>query len=155
MVLLNRVLPAQPIADLDQYFAAGGGVGLENARERTPEAVIAELEASGLRGRGGAGFPTGRKWRTVAANRSDVVATTVVVNGAEGEPGTFKDRAILMANPYSVIEGALIAAHAVGGSRIVFAVKSNSDETVARLRSAIDEVNAVGVAEGIDLEVFE
>ena len=70
--------------------------------------------AAGLRGRGGAGFPTGRKWQTVAAYESPVYATTVVVNAAEGEPGSFKDRTLLRTNPYQVLEGALIAAHAVG-----------------------------------------
>ena len=88
---------------------------------RTParssaEAIIDEIEASGLRGRGGAGFPTGRKWRSVAGFASDVLATTVVVNAAEGEPGTFKDRTILRLNPYEVIEGALIAARALDAS---------------------------------------
>ena len=62
-------------------------------------ALIDEVEAAGLRGRGGAGFPTGVKWRTVAANRSDVEPTTVVVNAAEGEPGTFKDRTLLRIEP--------------------------------------------------------
>ena len=69
-----------------------GGRGLEAARGLTAEEIIAELEASGLRGRGGAGFPTGRKWRTVRDYCSTFERTSVVVNAAEGEPGTFKDR---------------------------------------------------------------
>ena len=69
-------------------------------------ALIDVVTQSGLRGRGGAGFPTGAKWSTIAGLASDALPTTVVVNGAEGEPGTFKDRAILRANPYAVLEGA-------------------------------------------------
>ena len=81
-------------------------------------ALIDEVEAAGLRGRGGAGFPTGVKWRTVRGQPLATSSpTTVVVNAAEGEPGTFKDRTLLRINPYEVIEGALIAARAVGADR--------------------------------------
>ena len=113
MTLVHRVLPPSPYLSLDEYEKAGGGRGLENARAVEREAIIDEIEASGLRGRGGAGFPTGRKWRSVAGFASDVLATMVVVNAAEGEPGTLKDRTILRRNPYEVIEGALIAARAM------------------------------------------
>ena len=104
----------EPITSLDEYRARGGGVGLEAALGRDPDSVISEVQASGLRGRGGAGFPTGVKWRTVRDYHAPDFASTVVVNGAEGEPGTFKDRTILRVSPYPVIEGALIAARAVG-----------------------------------------
>ena len=119
------------------------------------EELIAELEASGLRGRGGAGFPTGRKWRTMVENRSSEESTTVVVNGAEGEPGTFKDRSILRQCPYHVIEGALIAALAVGADHIVFGLKRSFEREVVRVRSAIEEVKAAGWADGMHMEVFE
>src|SRR5439155_15712957 len=89
----------QSAATLEDYRATGGGKGLQAALATDADTVIAEIEASGLRGRGGAGFPTGKKWRAVAANRSSELTTTVVVNGAEGEPGTFKDRTILRTNP--------------------------------------------------------
>ncbi len=107
MTLVTRVLPARPVASIDDYRDAGGGAALAAARRVEPEAVIAEIEAAGLRGRGGAGFPTGAKWRTVAANRSPEpdLPTTVVVNAAEGEPGTYKDRAILRADPYARARG--------------------------------------------------
>src|SRR5437879_2632902 len=123
MTIVHRVLPPKPIRTLADYRKAGGGQGLEAARKVEPDAVIAELTASGLRGRGGAGFPTGVKWRTVRDNRSPVEPSTVVVNGAEGEPGTFKDRAILRANPFHVLEGALIAAIAVGADQVMVALK--------------------------------
>jgi NADH:ubiquinone oxidoreductase subunit F (NADH-binding) len=155
MPILHRILPEQPVPSLEAYLAAGGGEGLENARQLRPSEVIEVVEASGLRGRGGAGFPTGRKWRTVAENTSDLVATTVVVNAAEGEPGTYKDRTILETTPYSVIEGALIAARAVGASRVVFATKPGRVADRARLDAAIAEVIGVGMDEGVELDVFE
>ena len=117
--------------------------------------MIAEVEASGLRGRGGAGFPTGTKWRTVAAYGSSVLATTVVVNAAEGEPGTFKDRAILRANPYAVLEGALIAAHAVGANEIVFATKARFVEELRRVRSAVDELTNAGWTKDVTISIVE
>ena len=155
MTPVHRVLDPQPVASLDQYVGDGGGRGLDAAGRLGAAGTLDEVEASGLRGRGGAGFPTGRKWRTVAANRSSAIPTTVVVNGAEGEPGSFKDRAILRANPYRVLEGALIAAGAVGADSIVVAVKRSFRAEVERLAAAIDEVRAAGWSEGVDLLVVE
>ncbi len=151
----DRVLPAAPLKTIDAYIAAGGGRGLTAARAVEPTVVIGELIASGLRGRGGAGFPTGIKWRTVFEDASDVLATTIVVNLAEGEPGTFKDRAIVLANPYAVIEGALIAAHVLGGRTITIATKARFVDQVQRLRSAIAEVIATGWAGDVEIDVFE
>jgi len=156
MTTVNRVLPRDPIPTLDDYLAAGGGEALEAARKVEPDTLIAEVEASGLRGRGGAGFPTGTKWRTVWENQSDTVATTVVVNAAEGEPGTFKDRTILRANPYLVIEGALIAARAVGATQVVFGMKQTFTTEVGRVRAAIAEAAQAGWIEpGVEVTVFE
>ncbi|MDQ3897601.1 MAG: hypothetical protein M3326_10240 [Actinomycetota bacterium] len=155
MTIVHRVLYPHAIADLDEYLARGGGQGLEAARKVEAPALISELEASGLRGRGGAGFPTGTKWRTVFENRSDVLPTTVVVNGAEGEPGTFKDRTILRNNPYQVVEGALIAARAVAAASIIFGLKKSFGEEVARVRAVIDEMAAAGWTDGLELDVFE
>ena len=106
---LNRVLDADVVPDLAAYEAAGGGEALRAARASEPVAVIEVVEASGLRGRGGAGFPTGTKWRTVAG-MGGAEPATVAVNAAEGEPGTLKDRTLLRRNPFKVLEGALIAA---------------------------------------------
>src|SRR5262245_57553844 len=114
MPLVQRVLDSAEVSSLAGYVEAGGGKGLDAARKLEPTAAIEQLLASGIRGRGGAGFPTGIKWRTVAANVSPLEPSTVVVNAAEGEPGSFKDRELLRRNPYRVLEGALIAAHAVG-----------------------------------------
>jgi len=144
MTTVHRVLYPEPLNTLAEYVDAGGGQGLEAARKIEPDVVIAEVEASGLRGRGGAGFPTGTKWRTVYDHASDAVATTVVVNAAEGEPGTFKDRAILRTNPYAVLEGALIAAHAVGATQIVFGMKASFVTEIDRVRHAIKEATEAG-----------
>jgi NADH-quinone oxidoreductase subunit F len=97
MSLVHRVLFPEPITSLEEYLARGGGVGLEKALEIEPAAIIEIVKESGLRGRGGAGFPTGVKWQTIVDFRPPGVAASMVVNGAEGEPGTFKDRTILAA----------------------------------------------------------
>src|SRR4051794_40530760 len=155
MPLVHRVLSPQPIESLEEYVTRRGGRGIDAARQIDTDTLIAELEASGLRGRGGAGFPTGRKWRTVRENASDVLATTVVVNGAEGEPGVFKDRTIMRLDPYAVIEGALIGARAVAADTVVFGLKRTFVPEVSRMRAAIAEIQREGWADGIDLEVFE
>jgi NADH:ubiquinone oxidoreductase subunit F (NADH-binding) len=152
---VERTLSRESIRDLAAARDAGWGAGLDAADRLGPTGLIEELEASGLRGRGGAGFPTGRKWRTVAANASPTEPATVVVNGAEGEPGAFKDRSLLRADPYRVLEGALIAARAVGAGRFVIAIKASFTKESARMRAAIDEVRADGHADGLDLSLFE
>jgi NADH-quinone oxidoreductase subunit F len=151
----NRVLPPEPYASLDEYLADGGGKGLEAARLVKPEVIIEELVASGLRGRGGAGFPTGVKWRTVRSFASPLLNTTVVVNAAEGEPGTFKDRTILRTNPYAVLEGALIAARAVEATCITIATKAQFGEEIERIRRAQGEVAAAGWFGDIEFKLVE
>ena len=155
MALVHRVLPPDPVGTLDEYVVTRGGRGLEAARAQTPEAIIAEVEASGLRGRGGGGFPTGRKWRSIVDNRSLTQPATVVVNGAEGEPGTFKDRALLRMDPFRVIEGALIAALAVGADEVVVALKRSFVTEADRVRAAVAEMEAAGWTQGIKVSVFE
>ena len=155
MTLVHRVLYPRPIETLADYVSRGGGRGLDAARHLPPARLVAKVTAAGLRGRGGAGFPVGRKWRTVARNRSAAATPTVVVNGAEGEPGTFKDRAILRTNPYQVIEGGLIAARAVGADLVIVALKRSFGPEVARAREAIGEIEAAGWAGGVELAVFE
>ncbi|MET0728159.1 MAG: NADH-ubiquinone oxidoreductase-F iron-sulfur binding region domain-containing protein [Acidimicrobiales bacterium] len=156
MVLVERVLPAEPVEDLAAYVERyEGGRALEVAKKVPAATMIEELEAAGLRGRGGAGFPTGRKWRTVAENRSEVLPATVVVNAAEGEPGTFKDRAILRANPYHVLEGALVAARVVGADTVVFALKATFTTELERVRRAVSEITEAGWLDGIQVDVVE
>ncbi len=153
MPSINRILPAAPVATLDDYLAAGGGRALDAARRVDPETLIAEVEASGLRGRGGAGFPTATKWRTVAANASPELATTVVVNAAEGEPGTYKDRTLLRLDPYAVLEGALVALHAVGGGDVVVVVKAREPVERERVERAIDEMAKADMLGGVEVSV--
>jgi len=100
---------------LDEYEAAGGYRALRKALfEMTPAEVIAEIKASGLRGRGGAGFPTGLKWSFAAGNAGE--AKYVVCNADEGDPGAFMDRSVLEGDPHAVIEGMIICARAIGGT---------------------------------------
>jgi NADH:ubiquinone oxidoreductase subunit F (NADH-binding) len=155
MTLLSRVLDPYPCRDLAQYVRQGGGRALDVGRRLGPDGIVDEIEAAGLRGRGGAGFSTGRKWRTIAASRSLAGGCTVVVNGAEGEPGTFKDRALLRANPYKVVEGALVAAMAVQASQVVFCVKHSFRRELRYLRHAIDEVVAASWSPATELCVVE
>src|SRR5690349_1256102 len=152
---VTRVLDREPVSSLQHYQDNGGGRGLTLSRQVGGAAIIDVVQASGLRGRGGAGFPTGRKWRTVRQNASARWPTTVVVNAAEGEPGTFKDRTILRCNPYHVLEGALIAAYAVNAPRIIVALKRSFESDVSRVRAAVQEIRDAGWAEAVEIEVFE
>lgn len=149
----QRILPEVAVVDLAAHRSRGGGAAIDLAHRVGPEAVIAEVEAAGLRGRGGAGFPTGTKWRTVADNRSQSFPSTVVVNVAEGEPATFKDRTLVTRDPYSVIEGALVAAIAVGADTVVIAAKEKFHRAVDRLRTAADEIVAARWSPEVSLEV--
>jgi NADH-quinone oxidoreductase subunit F len=153
MPVVHRILPAAPYANLDEYLAAGGGRALDTARRVAPEVLVAEVESSGLRGRGGAGFPTGTKWRTIVANASSELATTVVVNAAEGEPGTYKDRTILRRDPYAVLEGALVALYAVGAGDVVVALKARDATERARVERAIDEMAKADLLGGVEISV--
>lgn len=148
-----RVLPEEPFRSLSQYIDAGGGVGLERAREMGPDETIEVVRQSGLRGRGGAGFPTGIKWRGVAGDRGDDQQRFVVCNAAEGEPGTFKDRAILRANPYGVIEGMIIASLAVGAEEAHIGIKASFVSESDRLSSAAEEMEDAGWLESLDLRI--
>jgi NADH-quinone oxidoreductase subunit F len=141
----ERLLPlTEPVPTLADHLACGGGQALATALRDGPEAVIDKVRAAGLRGRGGAGFPTAAKWETVRAAAGDGT-TYVVCNAAEGEPGTFKDRCILRRNPFQVLEGLAIAAHAVGASRAIVAIKGGYTPEIARLRRAVDQMREADV----------
>ncbi len=151
MLTVNRVLDREAVETLADYTSSGGGAALDIARQIGPVELASLLTDAGLRGRGGAGFPTGLKWSTVAASRSDSLPTTVVVNAAEGEPGTFKDRALIRTNPFKVIEGALIAAVGVSAPIIRIGIKASFGREVNRLERAIAEVGEAGWLDGIDI----
>ncbi|MFG1181227.1 complex I 51 kDa subunit family protein [Xanthobacter versatilis] len=126
-------------ANLPLWRRAGGGAGLAAALAR-PDAIIETLKDADLRGMGGAGFPTWRKWSAAAASPCD--EKYVVCNGNEDEPGTFKDRHLLRWTPHQVIEGALIAAVAVKANRVVFYVNPAQAEGIDQMRWAVDEWTA-------------
>jgi NADH:ubiquinone oxidoreductase subunit F (NADH-binding) len=141
-----------PVADLADHLARGGGAGLARAHELGPGATIQEVILSGLRGRGGGGFPTGRKWQSVRDGAGGD-RTFVVANGAEGEPATFKDRAVIRANPYAVVEGVAIAAFAVGAERAFIGIKERFAPECRRLAAAVDEMTAAGQAGDVPIQV--
>ncbi len=131
---------------IHEYMGIGGYEGLINALEKmTPEEVVNTVIDSGLRGRGGGGFPTGMKWRLTRLNKSDV--KYVVCNLDEGDPGAFMDRSIAERTPHMIIEGMLIAAYAIGASRGFIYVRAEYPVAVKRLTEAIKiarEMNLLG-----------
>lgn len=164
---MNAVLTARTIqvgADLSAWLGVGGGEGLRNALAG-PDAIIPTIEASGLRGLGGAGFPTHRKWAAMAAQPAfpEGDGKWIICNGNEDEPGTFKDRFLLSHTPHQVIEGALIAAVAVRANRIVLYVNPRENQSVVSLglsalawaaHPLLDEVSKV-VGARVRLDVCE
>jgi NADH-quinone oxidoreductase subunit F len=136
----HLLLPAHPFESLEDYVAAGGGRALPAARARGADWVLGELDRSGLRGRGGAGFPAGAKWRSVRAGGPALGDRFAVANGAEGEPGTFKDRPLMRTNPYQVIEGLAIAATVVEAREAFLAVKGSFAPEIDALERALEEM---------------
>jgi NADH:ubiquinone oxidoreductase subunit F (NADH-binding) len=138
------LLPAEPVASLDAYLATEtGGLALDAARRIGPRATIETITSSGLRGRGGGGFPTGRKWNGIASQEG--TRRYVVANGAEGEPGTFKDRAILRANPYQVVEGLFVASFAVGAEEAFLCLKGAFEREIDAVTRAVQEMQEAGI----------
>ena len=130
--------------DLDEYIAKGGYSAFEKALfTMTPEAICKEISDSGLRGRGGGGFPAGRKWESVRRNVSDV--KYVVCNGDEGDPGAFMDRSIMEGNPHSILEGMMIAGVATGATEGYVYVRAEYPLAVKRLQTAIEKATEVGL----------
>lgn len=120
---------------LEDYAAHGGWQGLARARELGPEATIEAVTRSGLRGRGGAGFPAGIKWATVA--NAAGTQKYVVCNADEGDSATFADRMVMEGDPFMLIEGMAIAAHAVGASRGYVYIRSEYPHAVAKMEAAV------------------
>jgi len=136
---------------LDDYEATGGWAGLRAARAMAPEQIVETVTASGLRGRGGAGFPAGIKWKTVlgAANPRKYI----VCNADEGDSGTFADRMVMEGDPYCLIEGMAIAGLAVGAEKGFIYVRSEYPHAIAKLRAAIELSRAIVAP--FDVEVRE
>ena len=129
--------------DIEEAFGNGAFKGLMRALKMSQQEVVDEVLKSGLRGRGGAGFPTGRKWQ-FALNQNSA-EKYVICNGDEGDPGAFMDRSILEGNPVGVIEGMMIAGYAIGAHDGYFYVRAEYPIAVARLRKAIEDLEKVGL----------
>ena len=129
--------------NIDEALGMGAFQGLKRALSMTQQEVIDEVLASGLRGRGGAGFPSGRKWQFALNSKSD--EKYVVCNGDEGDPGAFMDRSILEGNPLAVIEGMMIAGYAIGAQNGYFYVRAEYPIAVKRLRIAIQQAKELGL----------
>ena len=142
MVMKNSGL--SDAEDIDEYLALDGYAAFEKALfEMTPEDICREIVDSGLRGRGGGGFPAGRKWESVRKNVSDV--KYVVCNGDEGDPGAFMDQGVMEGNPHSVIEGMLIAGIATGASEGYIYVRAEYPLAVKRLKIAMAKAEELGL----------
>jgi NADH:ubiquinone oxidoreductase subunit F (NADH-binding)/(2Fe-2S) ferredoxin/Pyruvate/2-oxoacid:ferredoxin oxidoreductase delta subunit len=129
---------------IDDYIATDGYEAAAKALgDMTPEAIIAEIGASGLRGRGGAGFPTGAKWE--AARKAPGTPRYLVCNGDEGDPGAFMDRSVLEADPHAVIEGMIIGAKAVGAVKGFLYVRNEYPLALARIATALEQARGYGL----------
>jgi len=143
-ILLPRDAPADPL-DLAAAQRAGAFAGLRRAvHDLGPTATIAAISASGLRGRGGAGFPTGQKWR--AATSVDAPRRVVVGNGYGADPASLTDRTLMERAPYAVLEGALIAAISIGADEAIIAVRAEAAAAISALRTAIERIDEAGLS---------
>lgn len=147
---------------LDEAIAVRGYEALAKVlEENNPDAVIEEIEKSGLRGRGGGGFPTGRKWRFTAANRGG--KSYIVCNGDEGDPGAFMDRSVMEGDPHKLLEGIAIAAFAIGADEAYIYVRAEYPLAIKRLRKAIADAedrhflgqNIMGSDFNLDIHIKE
>ncbi len=130
--------------DLDEYLRHDGFSALRSCLQiLTPDQVVQQIQTSGLRGRGGAGFPTGAKWSAVRAATGQ--PKYVLCNGDEGDPGAFMDRMLLESFPYRIIEGMAIAAHAVGAAEGIFYIRAEYPLAVARINEALDRCRQRGL----------
>jgi NADH-quinone oxidoreductase subunit F len=145
---------------LETYESAGGYAVLKKIlqQQTAPDEIINEIKTSNLRGRGGAGFPTGLKWSFVPKNPE--VQKYIVCNSDEGEPGTFKDRDILRYNPHQLIEGMIIAGYTIGATAGYNYIRGEFGEPVARFEEALQEAYAAGylgkniLASGVDFDLY-
>ncbi len=128
---------------LDDYYRRGGYQALRRALERQPAEIVEEVVRSGLRGRGGAGFPTGKKWSI--ALESEAFPRYVVANGGEDEPGSMKDRMLMEQRPHLVLEGLIIAGYAVRAEKGFFYINQTFERAVERIATALEEAHRAGL----------
>ncbi len=147
--------------EIDHYIARDGYSALVRALAAEPGAVVDEIKDSRLRGRGGAGFPTGKKWEI--CRNADAGEKYVICNADEGDPGAFMDRALLESNPHQLIEGLIIAAYAVGASQGYIYVRAEYPLAIDRLRTALQQArdngllgdNILGSGFSFDIRIFQ
>jgi NADH-quinone oxidoreductase subunit F len=142
-----------PLRDLASYRAVGGYAQLLKARAMPPQEVIALLIESNLRGRGGAFFPTGRKASFIPSPEKVAKPIYITVNADESEPGTFKDREIMLRVPHRLVEGCLIAAHAIQSNFVFIYIRGEYSTEYDVLQSAVDEANAAGLLGAVKILV--
>lgn len=139
LALAGKIVPT----DIDDYIANGGYDGLKKALKMKPEDVVNEVKISGLRGRGGGGFPTGMKWSFLAAKPG--FDKTIICNADEGDPGAFMDRSLMESVPHQVLEGMLIAAYATNASRLVIYCRAEYPLAIKHLKIAIEQIKSAGL----------
>ena len=128
---------------IDEYLSMGGYNALEKTfKELKPEDVIEEVKHSGLRGRGGAGFPTGRKWEFVVGAMAE--EKYLCCNAAEGEPGTLKDRCLIHTKPHQLIEGVIITSYAIGAHKAYIYINEDYQKEITVIEKALDEAKERG-----------
>ena len=140
-----------PLRSLDSYRAVGGYVQLEKARAEDPQTVIQQVIESNLRGRGGAFFPTGRKASFIPTPDKIAKPIYITVNADESEPGTFKDREIMLKVPHRLIEGCLIAAHAIQSQQVYIYIRGEYLEEYESLRSALGQARDAGILGEVEI----
>ena len=145
------------LATLDGYSRVGGYQALRSALKQDPDAIIGMVKDSGLRGRGGAGFPTGLKWSFVPQN--DGKPHYLVVNADESEPGACKDIPIMMANPHALVEGVIITSYAIRASHAFIYIRGEVPNAIRKVAAAVEQARAAGfigkniLGSGFDLDV--
>ena len=150
-IVLDGVEPGGSLAAIADYRAAGGYEQLERARRMEPAQVLEELLAADVRGRGGAGFPMGRKASFLPTPDKRVKPAYLVVNADESEPGTFKDRQVIEEVPHRLIEGCLITAHAIESDRVFIYIRGEYLGPFEILKDALDEARGDGLLGGVTL----
>ena len=154
MLYPHWLIPPKPYETYEEYLDQYEGFSqVLKAWDMGPDAVLTELRKSGLRGRGGAGFPAASKWTAIRKHPCRI--HSVVCNAAEGEPGTFKDRYLIRKNPYALLEGVRIAAHVVGTSIVRVGIKRSFKMEIGRLKGALREMRARGFFQGVDIQIVQ
>ncbi len=140
-ILLKRVGVINP-ESIDEYLADGGYEALKKALKMKPENIVEIIKSSGLRGKGGAGFPTGIKWESVLNQKTN--PKYVICNADEGEPGTFKDRVIIEGDPHRILEAMIIAGYSTGSNQGYIYIRGEYAKTINRMQKAIDDAYEKG-----------